>query len=518
MAKSRSWSVLALLLPVVLLVAACAGGSGSAPVSKDLVYISQSEPARGLNPALASGNVIDQQFMQLVFGQLLYQDSSGAIQPGLAESVTPNQDLSHWTVKLRQGLTFSDGSPFTVDAIQSYWTKVADPATGSPVRASAAEISAMTAPDPTTLQVTLKAPDGTWNQALNSSFGSIPSPTAYQAAGDTFGTTPQNTVGAGPFVLTELQKGARYVYKKNPKYYEPNKPNLESVEVRIISDSASRANTIKTGGADVTNFLTANSDLVSLQNSGLQSATAVGGGVAALVLRTDQGPTADVRLREALQRAVDIDAVISRAAQGATKASALMDPKGPWGNDVVYPSYDPQKAQQLVDDYLASTGQQSVALTLIGANNNQKVWESFKQEWDKIRGLNVTLQIETNVATSTRIAKRDYPNMLNSALPDTPRRARDLLYSSSSQNTTYTKDPQLDQLILAANNTADVAEQKVRMQAVMERINALVPGVVQYRLPLHWFWQMDVHGVELSLTTGVIRFENVTKGGGRPSS
>jgi len=516
MARLRGRGALALLVPLVLFAAACGGGGGGAsdPATKAFTFISATEPSRGMDPVLAKGDATDLQFMQLVYGQLLYQEPSGELQPGLAESMTANQDFTEWTLKLRPNLRFSDGTPYDAAAVLAHWKRAADPAIGAPSFTSASEIVDSTVVDPTTLRIKLSRVDGTWSQVLaTTALGSVPSPTALAAAGPNYGTTPQTVVGAGAFLLTELQKGSRYVYKRNPDFYAAAKTSLDSVEMRIIPDPTSAANTFRTGGADMMDIFVATQDLVSLRSGGFQTGSGIGAGVAGLTMRTDQGPTSDLRVRLALQQAVDADAMIQRAAPGAVKATTIMDPNGPWANDVPYPTYDPQKAQASLDDYLTSTGLQSVSLTLIGPPAYQKVWEAMKQDFDKIRGLNVTLQIEPATSTNTRIAKRDYQGLLIGSLPDTPRTALPKLTAGSPQNVYFIDDPELTTAVRAANSTDDVAAQKAAMKTVSERLAATVPMVVQYRVPLNWFWQKNVQGVDLGLSWGVIRFENVTKGG-----
>jgi peptide/nickel transport system substrate-binding protein len=503
---------LVLVLAALLVIAAC----GRAPTagdasSKTLVLLYDSEPSRGLDPAAALGTVVDGQYLQAVYGRLLYQDDTGTVRPGLAESASPSPDSSVWTIKLRPGVVFSDGTPFDAGAVVAHWTRMLDPATASPGRTPLTEIASTDVVDPTTLVVRLKEGRGTWDTTLTASAGAIPSPTAVRAAGPAFGTTAATTVGAGPFLVTDFQKGSRYRFERNPRYVDAPKPYLDSVEIRPVYDATARANTFRTGGADMTTFFTPTQDVVALQQAGTPHAAAPAAGVSGLIMRTDQGPTSDVRVREALQRGIDIDSVLARAAPGATKATTLLDPGGPWANDVAYPAYDPVRAQQLVDAYLADTGTTTVDVTLIGSNATAKLWEAFKQDWDKIRGLRVTLQIEDTASTSARLAKRDYGSLLNGLLPETPSLALVNLLSTSTQNRTFVSDPQLDAALKAANAAADVSTQRAAMRVVSERVSALVPMVAQYRAPLHWFWNDDVQGVALGLSYGVMRLEDVRK-------
>jgi ABC-type transport system substrate-binding protein len=135
----------------------------------------------------------------------------------------------------------------------------------------------------------------------------------------------------------------------------------------------------------------------------------------------------------------------------------------------------------------------------------------MKQDWDKIKGLNVTLTIEENAQTSLRIAKRDYPGLLNSAMPETPRAALPVLTSTSPQNLSYINDPELDAALVEANATNDPSAQTAAMKKVSQRLAALVPYITQYRTPFNFFWKKNVHGVQNMLTSGATPMQNVWK-------
>ena len=446
-----------------------------------------------------------------MYDQLIYVNSAGKVTPGLAESILPAFSFTQWTIKLRPNLKFTDGTPLNADAVVAHFDRIRNPATASPARPAVLEIAKTKIIDQQTIQVTLNDVDSSWNMTFTQQLGNIPSPTAVSAAGAAYGTSAQTAVGAGPFKIVEFVRGDHYTFERNPGYYDAPKPYLDKVIIRPVADHSARYNTFTTGGADMVEYAAAVQQMVDLRAAKYPTATTRGSGIAALALRTDTGPTADVRVREALQRAIDIDAVIARAAPGAVKAESIPDPDGPWANDIPYPGFDRVKAQSLIDAYLKDTNQSSVTLKLIGANTNIPVWEAFKQEWDKIKGLNVVLQIEESAATGVRIATRNYSDMLNSAVPNMPRTVLPAFSVASSSNLTFVKDIPLDVAVGDANATGDPAVQRRAMQAFSKRLAELVPYVLQYRTPFNFFWQKNVQGVELGIASGSMPMQNVWK-------
>ena len=481
-----------------------------------LTLLHQLDAPRGFDPARASYGVIDAQYQIMVYDSLLYIKQDGTILPGIASSVTPTAGLNftQWVIKLRPGVKFTDGTDFNVDAILAHWDRVRNPANASSSRSGVLEVDAAKtkAIDPLTLQVTLTQGDSTWNQTLATGLGTIPSPTAVKAVGEAnYGTNPQAIVGAGPFKITELVRADHYTFERNPGYWDSPKPYLQKVIIKPVTDADTRGNTFKSGAADVTLFYTPTQQLIDLRNAKYSTAGSNNASVPALALRTDTGPTADVRVREALQRALDIDSIISRSAPGAVKAETLMNPDGPWANTVKYPEFDRAKAQSLIDAVLKDTGQSSVKVKLIGANSTQAVWEAMKQDWDKIKGLEVTLQIEDSAGTSVRIATGNFNDMLNTAVPVTPRTALPVFTIGSPQNVMRLKDSALDTAIGDANATIDPVAQRRAMEVVAKRLAETVPYVLQYRSTFFWFWQKNVKGIDQVDITAMIRLQDVWK-------
>ena len=292
--------------------------------------------------------------------------------------------------------------------------------------------------DPTTLKVTLVAPDGTWDQTLGAQLGNVPSPTAVAKSGALYGTSPETTVGAGAFVLKELVAGDHWTFAKNANYWDKPKPYLDSLTMKLVAADLDAAyNNFSCGCGRHHQHLRRTPEhpaaRVAPNYTELQYQTSN----SVFCFNNATGPTADLRVRQALVYGVNLPAVMQRAAPGVEAAPTNISDKSPYFVDLKVPKYDAKKAEAAIKSYLAEKGGTTVDVPLIIAQTSAQVGEAFKQDWDKIPGLNVTLQIETTLSTSTRIAQRNYTGMLNCGNTWTPRGLQPSFASTSSQNTYF---------------------------------------------------------------------------------
>jgi peptide/nickel transport system substrate-binding protein len=508
-----------MLSVVALVLVACGGGgddsdssSGSGSESEtteavelqqggSVIYARQTEP-RNFDPAKMQVGPIAGIVAQTLYDQLFYQGEDGEPEPGLATSLEADDANKVFTIKLREDVTFSDGTPFDADAVIAHWTRMKDPATASPGILDASEIQTMEAVDPLTLEVTLVAPDATFSEPLmvgNMTY--IPSPTAVQSAGASYGTSPETTVGAGPFLLKEVVFSDHQTYARNPDYWDAPKPYLDEMTFKTFLDGQARFNTFVSGGADLIENLTAGQSNIELDRDYTNVSPLPLGGGYGFAFRTDTGPTADPRVRQAMAYAVDIDSVLERANPGSTVAHTLYDEDAGWYTDLDLPYNDPEKAQELLDDYLADTGQSEVTVDIIHAETSAPFMEALQQEWQKFDGLTVNVTIETNVQTASRIASRDYPGGLVSAVGGTPRALKNQLTSGARTNVSFLSDPEMDAALKAASETTDPDTVNEAMTTVAERFNAMLPYFIFNRLNSAT-WLTDelggVHGMALA--------------------
>ena len=216
-------------------LAACGGGddggdeqaTGSTPsgeVKKGGVFrMARNEEPLSLDPIIPSDNgsiwVIYQMFDQLT---TVNEDSSG-IAPSIAESWEISPDGTLYTFVIRQGVTFHDGSPMTMEDVVFSLERVFDPK-GSGYSFLFGTVEGVEAVDDTSLQITLKEPFTPLLDNLNVFPASIVPKAAVEADADAFA---QNPVGTGPFKLQEFAKGRQVHLVKHDGYWKPDRPHLD---------------------------------------------------------------------------------------------------------------------------------------------------------------------------------------------------------------------------------------------------------------------------------------------------
>jgi peptide/nickel transport system substrate-binding protein len=209
---------------------------------------------RGMDPAAVTGSSGlggEPPRMYAVYDALMLTDNkTGEVKPVLAESLT-SSDRIVWTLKLRPNVKFSDGTPYDAEAIKFNWERHNDPALNSTARPLIQSMKSIEVVDPLTVRVTLNAENGQFPRNIASNLAWSVSPTAAKAKGASYGRTPADIVGAGPFIVKEWTRDSKMVLAKNPNYWRTGQPYLDELEFRVLSDETQRYNSITTGEADV---------------------------------------------------------------------------------------------------------------------------------------------------------------------------------------------------------------------------------------------------------------------------
>ncbi|MET0420836.1 MAG: ABC transporter substrate-binding protein [Acidimicrobiia bacterium] len=500
----RPWVVSGGLACVLALLGVYAPATGAATTKPSkptaggsVTYVRQTEP-RNYDAAKMQVGPIAGISAQALYDQLFYEDDSGNPTPGLATSLKVAQNNTIYTIKLRKGVTFTDGTPFDANAVIAHWTRIKDPAVASPGLSDAQEISSMRAVDAQTVEATLAAPDATWRVPLmTGNLTYVPSPAAVAKFGATYGTSPQTTVGAGPYKLQELVFADHQTYVKNTNYWDAPKPYLDSMTFKVVPDLQTRYNTFVSGGGDLIDNLNPGATNVELNKNYHNISPPVAGGGYGVSLNTTKAPTDDPDVRLALAYAINRDALVQRAAVGTIPATTLYDKTVPWYSNLPIPNNNLKKAQSLIDGYLKRTKTDTVTVDIAASEAAAVIMQSAQQDWSKVKGLTVNVTIESLTQNAARIGRRDYPNGLSGGCGGcgTPRGILRGLNSASSTNIPFLNDPQMDAATQTANETANPEQVKAAMTNAAQRFNATMPVLLFYRLSSAVWTQENIKGV-----------------------
>lgn len=274
------------------------------------------------------------------------------IQPGLAESWEESADGLKHTLKLREGVKFHDGTDFNAEAVVFNFERW---------KAGNAEqfyyynsqfgdvIKEVKAVDEYTVEFTMNRILAPFYKNLAMSPFGIASPEAVKKHGDKYN---ENPVGTGPFKFVEWKRNDRITLVKNEDYWQDGLPKMDEVIFRVIPENSARMNALNTGEVDIidgVNF----SDVESIEsNPELQTFYRPSLNVAYLGLNTERGPLKDKKVRQALNYAVNKQAIIEAFFAGAAEPAKNPMPKTVAGyNDDVEPyEYDPEKAKALLKE------------------------------------------------------------------------------------------------------------------------------------------------------------------------
>ncbi|GAA3657819.1 ABC transporter substrate-binding protein [Nonomuraea antimicrobica] len=248
--------------------------------------------------------------LQNLYGTLTEFDKDLNVVPGLAESWQTSDDGRKLTLKLRQGVTFADGSAFDSADAKASLDQIMDEKTAAVARASLSSVKSVEAPDAGTVVLELTGPDA----ALPANLATVNM--AMLSSGDTEEKLNATPNGTGPFTLGKRVPSQSITLARNDKYWGAEKAKVASVEFRVIPDESSIVSAMQSGNVQLAVF-----------DDPLVAQTAAGGGTITvartpqlnyhvLQLNAQHGDLKDVNVRLAIQCAIDRKQVLDTAALG----------------------------------------------------------------------------------------------------------------------------------------------------------------------------------------------------------
>ncbi|MGW4795821.1 ABC transporter substrate-binding protein [Nonomuraea sp. NPDC004297] len=248
--------------------------------------------------------------LQNLYGTLTEFDKDLNVVPGLAESWESSEDGKKLTLKLRQGVTFADGSAFDSQDVKASLDKIMDEKTAAVARASLSSVKSVEASDPSTVVLELTGPDA----ALPANLATVNM--AMLSSDDTEEKLTATPNGTGPFTLGKRVASQSITLTRNDRYWGAEKAKAGAVEFRVIPDESSIVSAMQSGNVQLAVF-----------NDPLVAQTAEGGGTItvaktpqlnyhALQLNARRGDLKDVNVRLAVQCAIDRKQVLDTAALG----------------------------------------------------------------------------------------------------------------------------------------------------------------------------------------------------------
>ena len=309
-----------------------------------------------------------------IFEPLVVLGDDGQPHPYLLESFTPNDDFTEWTLVVREGILFHDGTPLDADAVAA---NLDANRLGALLAATMSPVTAVTSDGDRTVTVSLNVSWPAFAITMNSQFGYMGSPTWINAvaAGTAEATEP---VGTGPFVFEAYESGdnGQLSGTRFEDYWRGDGPNavtgeglpyLDRIVVRFMPDGQARSQALQAGdidliqtanGVEIDELREADGVVVSELDSPFEVETGYTLINNSPEVDGEANPLADVRVRRALALATNNEVLAEARTAGLFEVANGPFPPGVIGHleDTGYPEYDPEAARALLEEVEAETG------------------------------------------------------------------------------------------------------------------------------------------------------------------
>ena len=308
--------------------------------------------ATSMEAARALGLHNNRMVLQIFDSLVMFFGDTSELKPGLAVSWNISEDNLEYTFKLREGIKFHDGTDFNAEAVKFTFDRMLkdDHPYHDNIFPFAGfyygNISSVDVIDNLTVKFVLSAPQATFLTMLVHVSGGIVSPTAVAKQSPDFGDNP---VGTGPYKFVLWDRGQRIILEANKDYWA-GAPKIATLIFKPVTDPTARLGQLKSGEVDLMvafppefiPAIEADENLVLLQQTGNHTWW--------VALNTEEPPFNDVRVRQAVNYAIDKKAIIEDVLYGAaTLSTSFALPGTVWYEPEVttYP-YNPEKAKELL--------------------------------------------------------------------------------------------------------------------------------------------------------------------------
>jgi peptide/nickel transport system substrate-binding protein len=369
-ARSTWATLLALLAALALVAAGCGTDDDPSPgpgAADDDEEFDEGEPVYGGSITMAlesetnswipgawAGTQAGVNVAYAIYDPLMAYDGDGELRPYLAESLEPNADLTEWTLTLRSGVQFHDGTPLDAEALKSNFDDhLKQP--GAATAGALQDVERMDVVDDLSVTYVLTRSNAAFPDLLTGSIGWPFSPTAAAELGDDAGSNP---VGTGPFEFVEWTRDSHLTVRRNENYWQEGLPYLDEITFRPMTDEDTRFITLETGQADATHSVRLSQLVARVRDlDAVRTYEAPGNSGSGAIFNTAVAPVDDVRIRQSLAYALDQQALIDVVAgEGVTTPRThWYDEDSPWYSEraaEAWPSDDPDRARELLEDYM----------------------------------------------------------------------------------------------------------------------------------------------------------------------
>ncbi len=485
---------------VALAAALLCGAAGPAAAGKDTLVIGMptdvpifdTHRATGLH----NGSILNQ-----VSEPLVRLTTDGKVVPWLVESWEQSKDGRKWTLHLRKGVRFTDGTPFNAEALRFNIERFRKHSIG---KATLAMVESMEVAGEHDLKITTKAPFAPFINSLGYHWIVVYSPAQVQKVGDeNLHTAP---VGTGPYRLVHHKRGQEVRLEANDQYWG-GKPRFRAIISRPYPDQSARILALESGDVDLIFHVPPQEAARLAKSAGLAVHTPPSARVIWLYLNTQRDPFKDKRVRQALYHAIDREAIVKSIFAGMAKALHSPGPVGSNGYTEKFDryAYNPERARALLKEAgasnLAFAVHHSPGRYLLSGQVLEAIQGYLKQvgvtmrvtdlEWGTLSNL-AAQPVEKNQLQASLFGWRSVNGDIDSAIQD----FGSAFWRPKGNNVSFWKHEEFDRLLAFEQGTLDTRKRLEALGRMQEILMDELPALFLYGEPQIWAAKRTLKGID----------------------
>ena len=436
-----------------------------------------SSTADTLDPAKASLST-DYVRCCALYNRLTFLNGRGEVDMELAESVE-STDAKVWTVKLKSGVTFHDGKTLTAEDVIFSLKRHLDESVGSKVNSLAKQMTGFKAVDPTTVEITLQAP--------NADLPTILAMHHFMIVAD--GTTDfSKGNGTGAFVLESFEPGVKSLMKRNDSYFKPVGPFVDSFEYFAIPDDTARVNALLAGDIHLAASVKPQSLRLIESAGNVDVVRNTAGNYTNLNMRLDMSPGDKAGFAEGVKYLLNRELILKSVARGQAVIAndQPVSPSNRFYNAELKPrDYDPERAKSLFEK--AGLLGQTIPVVASDAATSSVEMATLLQQAGQEIGMTFDIQRVPSDGYWSKywlVAPVHFGNINPRPTPDI---LFSLLYTSDAPwNESQFRNEKFDRLVLEARGSLDDAKRK----EIYDECQVMVSNEAGTAIPV-WLSDMD---------------------------
>lgn len=486
--KKQLW---ALLLVLTLIVGGCSGGDTSSTEGEEPVETSDSKTLTvAMGTDIVTFDIHDHNTTSTeavhvnMFNYLLTNDAEEGFQPDLAES-WENVDDTTWSFKLKEGVTFHNGEELTAEDVKFTLERVANDDTLLE-HGNYNQIAEVNVISDYEFEIVTKNPEPALLNRL-SRLGSSILPKDYIET-EGWEVFLEQPVGTGPYKFEEWVRDDRLTLVANTEYFG-EAPKWEKLVFRSVPEDSTRVSELLTGGVDVAvNIPPTDVERIN-STEGVSTVQSPTQRVMMLGLRTDEDSvTGDPKVREAIDLAIDKEAIVDSLLEGAgTVTRTRVTPGNAGANEELFGQslYDPERAIQLLEEAGYADG---LELTLSAPNGrylkDRETAELMAAMLSEV-GITVNLELLEWSAFNQKYQEKSFEEMFfigyGNSMFDASLALDRLTIEAAAGETDY-DNAEVNELLLAAEQNMDAEERVQQYQRAQELIAEDRPQIYLFQL------------------------------------